>query len=99
MTWENYRKQRVKRFTFEKFGCPEFWVDLRSLSALSWGEAKKFQNLDVADAEALAQSEEILIWAIQDWYILDPTTEDTPLPLPRQDRSVLDPPLGKLNGN
>jgi len=91
MAWDEYRKQKVRRYTFEEFGCPEFWVELKSLSQLSWGQAKKFQEMDVSDPVAIAQGEEILIWAIQDWYILDPTVEgEVLLPLPKDDPKSLD---------
>jgi len=82
MGWKEYRKKRVKRYTFEDMDCPEFWVDIVGAEALEYGLT------EVQELETVEEQKAVLVKVIVDWYITDPET-DEPLPHPSEDDSVL----------
>lgn len=90
MTWKAWREKISKRHDFGELDCPDFWVQLKSLDALSWGEAKKYQALDLTVAEQAVEAEKILRWAVVDWNLTDPEDEAVSLPLPSQDGASLE---------
>jgi len=90
MGWKEYLAQRHVRYTFEEFGCPEFWVEMRGLESFSHGQslelAEKLRN--ASDEDTVEESHKLLAMLIKDWNLTDPETGE-PLPIPKEDRSSL----------
>lgn len=86
MGWKKYQETLTVKHEFSQFGCDEFWVKLRRLDSMPYGETREAGGMtpeelaevqaDPARAEeARDKMESDLIDVIADWYITDPTIQ------------------------
>ena len=89
MGWKEYQEKLGVRHTFTKFGCKEFWVELRRLDSLPYGETRQAggttpEELEEAKSdpkkadELRDKFEHDLVGSVMDWHITDPTIQDKP---------------------
>jgi hypothetical protein len=90
MGWKDYLAKKSRVYTFEDFGCPDFWVKMRGLESFTHGESlqmmKEMENL--SDEESVEASHNLFKKLVIDWNLTDPET-DEPLPLPKVDTESL----------
>jgi len=88
MGWDDYYKRSAKRYSFDELGCPDFWVEMRSLLSFPYGETKKLMAAATLEnpEDAIRVTEELLSRCIVDWNLTDPKTGIV-LPLPEHDRA------------
>jgi hypothetical protein len=85
-------KPKISRFTFEKIGYPDLWVDLRLSGSFTYGETKAIQakfassNTGEVNPEIM---EEVMSMEIVGWNLTHPET-DKPLPVPSKDAKSID---------
>lgn len=93
MSWETYRKNKTKEYTFESIGAPDFWVKMISMDTMRYGESKELREDTEKIQEESSDDDELmrklLSRYIIAWNLTDPDT-DEPMPVPSKDISALD---------
>lgn len=89
MGWKKYQETLSIKHDFSTFGCDDFWVKLRRLDSLPYGETREAGGMTAEELEeakrdpvkaeeARDKMESDLIGCIVDWYITDPTIQEDP---------------------
>jgi hypothetical protein len=88
MSWEAYRKSKVKRFTLESLSLPEFWIDIRDMKSLTPAEAKELDAKTRVDSPAIDDIISTIAPLVVAWNVTDEA--GNPLPVPSKSRESLE---------